>query len=53
MPIEIKELHIKINVADAGTTTRPTGEVSQKKKEKIIAECLEQMMQIDRRKTER
>ena len=53
--IEIKELHIKINVDNAGKTN---GLTSAKKaaanKEEIIAECIEQVMDIiDKRETER
>jgi hypothetical protein len=45
MPIEIKELHIKINVEDKPQTNDP---VKNRKNEKdeIIAACVEQVMEI-------
>ncbi|MFW6259936.1 MAG: DUF5908 family protein [Tangfeifania sp.] len=52
MPIEIKELHIKINVDENGAS--PRGESSLKKeKDKIIAACVEQVMEILSKKEER
>lgn len=45
MPIEIKELHIKINVDnDANKSQRQNK--PQSNKETIVAECVEQVMQI-------
>ncbi len=60
MPIEIKELHIRVTVnvpaddtPDAGDgrpdTTRPAGVDQQA----IVAECVEQVMQIIQEKQER
>ncbi|HKL33819.1 MAG TPA: DUF5908 family protein [Tangfeifania sp.] len=52
MPIEIKELHIKINVDENGAS--PQRESSLKKeKNKIIAACVEQVMEILSKKEER
>ena len=48
MPIEIKELHIKINVSDNAASTNSTD-----KKDKIIEACVEQVMRIHERKNER
>lgn len=45
MPIEIKELHIKINV-DNETDKMKRPNKSQNNKEMIVAECVEQVMQI-------
>ncbi len=45
MPIEIKELHIKINVDDK---QHSPGDAQNRKKEKeqIVAACVEQVMEI-------
>lgn len=45
MPIEIRELHIKVNVSSTGSTNKSTGD-SSIQKEEIIAECVEQVMEI-------
>ncbi len=45
MPIEIKELHIKINVENQPQTSDPT-QVGNEMKDKIVAECVEQVMDI-------
>ena len=52
MPIEIKELHIKINVNDQ-QQSGDTGEVNQKEKDRLIAECVEHVMEILSKKEER
>lgn len=45
MPILINELHVKINVDnDSKTTGRPT--LKKDNREQIVAECVEQVMQI-------
>lgn len=45
MPIEIKELHVKINVDNDGDKKqRPSNR--QNNKELIVAECVEQVMQL-------
>lgn len=62
MPIEIKELHIKVSVnpppGGPPTTTpaqpaSPGGGVSGQGKDEIIAECMEQILQILQQKHER
>ncbi len=45
MPIEIKELHVKINV-DNDVDKKPRPSNNQPKKELIVAECVEQVMQL-------
>lgn len=52
MPIEIKELHIKINV-DENRRNNNSPNVSRNEKEKIIAICVEQIMEILAKKEER
>ncbi len=52
MPIEIKELHIKINV-DETQRENKTGRLSQGAKEQLIAACVEQVMDILSKKEER
>ena len=52
MPIEIKELHIKINVDEQGS--RQANDDNQTdKKEEIIEACVEQVMEILSQKEER
>lgn len=54
MPIEIKELHIKINVDEGprnGKAQQSSG--SKEGKEKIIAECVEAVMEILNQQKER
>ena len=45
MPIEIKELHVKINV-DEDQRQRPDQNQEIDKKDALVAECVEQVMQI-------
>ncbi len=52
MPIEIKELHIKINVDDQPQTLNSV-EVLKDERENIIAACVEQVMEILSKKQER
>lgn len=53
MPIEIKELHIKINVAeDTGQHGADASEAGDSKDE-IIEACVEQVMEILARREER
>lgn len=62
MPIEIKELHIRINVtppvsqgesgAPGGSQER-AGRLTRLGKQEIIAECIEQVMKILENKKER
>ena len=52
MPIEIKELHIKINVSEQ--SERPaTRQTPAQSKDKIIEACVEQVMEILAKKGER
>ena len=64
MPIEIKELHIRVavNTPQSGQTAggqaaagggRDTGGDGANGKEAIVAECVEQVLQILQNKTER
>ena len=51
MPIEIKELHIKINVNES---TKSTPSSNQKSNDTdVVADCVEQVMQIIERQKER
>ncbi len=52
MPIEIKELHIKINVEDQPQSADPT-QMRREERDKIIAECVEQVMEILSKNRER
>ena len=56
MPIEIRELHIKMSVSDQGSQGEApigTADNGKKDKDKIVAECVEQVMEILRQKQER
>ena len=60
MPIEIKELHIKVTVNTPQSTNQSNGQpgaqssaVSPDIKDAIVAECVEQVMQILKEKNER
>ncbi|MEO8535604.1 MAG: DUF5908 family protein [Flavobacterium sp.] len=52
MPIEIKELHIKINVNE-GSKPNSDPKAPKSKGEDPVAECVEQVMKIIERKKER
>ncbi|WP_165830092.1 DUF5908 family protein [Flavobacterium hydrophilum] len=52
MPIEIKELHIKINVSENPNSGSKPASSSATEKDNI-AECVEQVMKIIERKKER
>lgn len=52
MPIEIKELHIKINVDENASSLRRESPAKEEKN-KIIAACVEQVMEILSKKEER
>ena len=52
MPIEIKELHIKINVNENSKPGSKPASSSAAEKD-IVAECVEQAMKIIERKKER
>ena len=52
MPIEIKELHIKINVDESNPNS--TSDTSKQKEiDRIIETCVEQVMEIISKKQER
>lgn len=52
MPIEIKELHIRINVDEtSGNSSSETGPVTDR--DKIIEACVEQVMELLAKKEER
>lgn len=53
MPIEIKELHIKINVDEKATTTTTTQSVDEAKIMRAVSESVEQAVNIQQRKKER
>ena len=57
MPIEIKELHIRAVVQDAAPTQQPsatsTTEASSVQLNAIVAECVEQVLNILKEKQER
>ncbi len=52
MPIEIKELHIKINV-DEGPENSNQEAANRNQKDKIIEACVEQVMEIISKNQER
>ena len=56
MPLEIKELHIKASVGDEGSSEVSSPESSfgdSDAVQKIIADCVQQVMEILRDKKER
>ncbi|WP_241780972.1 DUF5908 family protein [Cochleicola gelatinilyticus] len=53
MPIEIKELNIKIKVNDYAQTNATPNKESGDKTSKLIESCVEQVMRIQQRKNER
>jgi hypothetical protein len=56
MPIEIKELHIKINVnesSNSGAKPAASSSSSSNNEKDTVAECVEQVMKIIERKKER
>ncbi|GAA6767030.1 DUF5908 family protein [Flavobacterium johnsoniae] len=54
MPIEIKELHIKINVNESSNSgAKPAASSSSNNEKDTVAECVEQVMKIIERKKER
>ncbi len=53
MPIEIKELHIKINVEGTEQTNAPSRPHTGRKADAIINACIEEVMRIETRKKER
>lgn len=56
MPIEIRELHIKMSVTDQGGQgggASSGGSGGQVDQTKVVAECVEQVMEILKQKQER
>lgn len=53
MPIEIKELHIKINVNESANSGAKPASSSSNNEKDTVAECVEQVMKIIERKKER
>lgn len=55
MPLEIRELHIKAVVGnEREAAAAPEGNVRQEEnREALVAECVEQVLEILERKTER
>jgi len=53
MPIEIKELHIKINVDEKTTTTTTAASIDETKIMRAVSESVEQAVNIEQRKKER
>ena len=53
MPIEIKELHIKINVSENSNSGAKPAASSAAAEKDTVAECVEQVMKIIERKKER
>lgn len=53
MPIEIKELHIKINVDEKAAATTTEVPVDVSKIMRAVSESVEQLVNIDKRKKER
>lgn len=53
MPIEIKELHIKINVNGTEQSNASPNGKNGKKVETILKSCVEEVMRIESRKKER
>lgn len=55
MPIEIKELNIKVSVSrnQQETNVQPLSSGQLPPKDEIIAECVEQVMELLKMKTER
>ncbi|WP_165835274.1 DUF5908 family protein [Chryseobacterium viscerum] len=53
MPIEIKELHIKINVDEKAAATTTNQSVDGAQIMRAISESVEQVVKIEQRKKER
>ena len=53
MPIEIKELHIKINVDEGNKNKQASTTKSKKERATIVADCVEQVMEILKMRNER
>ncbi|WP_299179728.1 DUF5908 family protein [uncultured Chryseobacterium sp.] len=53
MPIEIKELHIKINVDEKTAAATDAASVDEAKLLQAVSESVEQVLNIEQRKKER
>ncbi|NML57739.1 DUF5908 family protein [Chryseobacterium cheonjiense] len=53
MPIEIKELHIKINVDEKTAASTNATSIDEAKIMRAVSESVEQAVHIDKRKKER
>jgi hypothetical protein len=55
MPVDIKEIHVKVTIDQSGNTENQSGSAADIKgnKDAIIAECVEQVMEILNMKKER
>ncbi|SHJ38754.1 DUF5908 family protein [Aquimarina spongiae] len=53
MPIEIKELHIKINVDESSKGQKSVATFGKEEKSALIASCVEQVMDILEMREER
>lgn len=53
MPIEIKELNIKINVNDGGQSNASPDKTSGSNASNLVSECIEKVFEIQDRKNER
>ncbi|HPF10742.1 MAG TPA: DUF5908 family protein [Flavobacteriaceae bacterium] len=53
MPIEIKELYIKINVNDSAQSNAAPDKQPGAKEQNVVEMCLEQISQWEQRKKER
>lgn len=53
MPIEIKELHIKINVDEKAATATTAASIDEAQIMRTISESVEQVVNIEKRKKER
>ncbi|WMJ72679.1 DUF5908 family protein [Cytophagaceae bacterium ABcell3] len=53
MPIEIRELHIKIIADGEEKKAKVADKVSAKEKQEIIRECIEQVMEVLQQNKER
>lgn len=53
MPIEIRELVVKATVRDRASERQPGSRERRAEKEEIINECVEQVLEILKRKKER
>ena len=53
MPIEIRELVIRATVRDASDSAGPGADTSGDERDALVAECIEQVMEILREEKER